>query len=96
MNLEIITNNRKRGFVYRHDVPAKILKDQFGHLDEDEGFDGFFKYRGYWYHVSDFMRISNNSDLKGWDWYHSDSFFSGILIRLSNDGETFVVGRYYS
>ena len=51
--------------------------------------------KGYWYHTSDFMRIPHGSDFKGWDGYASDSYFSGVLIKLSRDGEEYMVGTYY-
>ena len=55
-----------------------------------EQIDGFFKYRGYWYHLDQFMRIPGQM-FNGEDWngYHADSFFSGILIRMSDDGEEY-------
>lgn len=30
----------------------------------------------------------------GWDGYHGDSYFSGIVIKLSPDGEQYQVGKY--
>lgn len=41
------------------------------------------------------MRIPHGSDFKGWDGYASDSYFSGVLIKLSRDGEEYMVGTYY-
>jgi hypothetical protein len=32
----------------------------------------------------------------GWDGVVSDTYFSGVLIALSNDGEEYIVGTYYS
>jgi hypothetical protein len=96
MALSIVTNNRFRDFVYRSDVPEKVLADQFDHMSEEDGVDGFFQYRGYWYHLSDFMGIENNPEMAGWQGYSSDSAFSGVLICVSRDGESVKVGRYYS
>jgi len=95
-SLKIKTDNKWRNFVYRYDVPAKVLADQFDYLSEDDSLDGFFRYRNYWYHTSDFMRCSGMPDLKDWHGYSSDSAFSGILIRMSKDGEQFQVATYYS
>lgn len=37
---------------------------------------------------------SADSSFSGWDGYHSDSYFSGIVIKLSPDGEQYQVGTY--
>jgi len=74
------------------------LRKQFDYLTDDE-FDEmeFFKYKGYWYSIGDFMRIDSNSafDNRKWDGYSSDSYFSGVLMKYCYDG-TVVVGRFYS
>jgi hypothetical protein len=94
-----ITNGQWRDFVYRSDVPAKILSQQFDHLEEENSFDGFFCYRGHWYHLSDFMRSETNmfgdAPFKV-DGYASDSYFSGVVIRISRDGEQYKVATYLS
>ena len=100
-DLTIRTNHQWRQFTYRSEVPDKVLADQFDHLDEDEGFDGFFCYRGIWYHLSDFMRVGypgpfGQTAMGGWHGYASDSFFSGVLIKVSEDGEEFQVATYFS
>lgn len=97
-SITITSDEKIKQFKYRHEVPAKILKDHFGHLSEDEAVDGFFKYRGYWYHLSDFMRITPGMapHFNRWSGYLSDSFFSGIVIMLLGDMETYKIGRFYS
>lgn len=92
--VDIRTNNVHRPFAYRHEVPLKVLRDQFLHLEDE--IDGFIKYRGYWYHSSDFMSLQHNSDLSNWDGYISDTYFSGIVIRITNGGNSCIMGRYYS
>jgi len=88
--MNIVTNHHKRQFAYRNEVPANVLADQFDHLDAAD-VDGFFRYRRYWYHVSDFT-VSTSPELADWHGFHADSFFSGIAIRISEDGETYQVG----
>lgn len=91
----IKTNFHWRDFKYRDEVPAKVLAEQFNHLEEEDAIDGFFKYRGWWYHVSDFLRLENAMLIqKGWQGYHADSYFSGRLLRVSNDGERYQVATY--
>ena len=96
--LTITTNHNHRCFMYGREVPEAILADQFDHLDENEQHDGFIYYRKCWYHVSDFMRIENhsNAEFSTWDGYASDSFFSGVLIRLTNDGDSYQIATYIS
>ncbi len=99
MSLTIKTDNKFKFFAYRADVPAKVLADQFSHLpeDSDDGLDNFFCYRGRWYHISDFMRIDNAAtDLKGWDGYSGDSYFSGVLLKVSRDGDRYKAATYFS
>jgi hypothetical protein len=88
--MKIITNYQWRQFKYRDEVPQSVLDDQFDYLDEDE-IDGFFCYRGVWYHVGEFMAFREGYTDK-WHGYHSDSFFSAVLIELSDDGEEYRVG----
>ena len=105
MTPTIRTNNHWRDFTYRWDVPANVLESQFdwmrvdGKWPEDDYIDGFFQYRGIWYHTADFMRWTcpqDDNPMEKWDGYHGDSFFSGVLIKLSNDGEQYQVATYCS
>ena len=95
MPLIIQTNNHNRFFAYRHDVPEEILQEQFDYQDEDTH-DGFFKFKGHWYHIDQFMRIDPSAPggFQKWHGYHADSFYSGVLIQVSDDGETYKVATY--
>ena len=98
-DLQIITNYHWRPFVYRHDVPAAVLADDFDYQDDDVC-DGYFEYRGRWYHLDEFMRINRQDPgcpfgVK-WNGYASDSFFCGVLLQVSDDGEEYRVGTYLS
>jgi len=105
MPVTIKTNHQWRDLLYRSDVPEAILKDQFDYQDPDETLDGFFKYRGYWYHIDGFMAVTRTpatvsaadwSPLQNWDGYASDSYFSGVVIKFSDDCEQIKVGTYFS
>jgi hypothetical protein len=96
--MKIKTNRRWREFKLREDVPSKILKSQFDWTDKDHALycdysDGFIEYHGCWYHLSQFVR---SGAPEGWQGAHGDSFFSGVVIRLSSDGERYQIGTYYS
>ena len=92
--VHVRTDNKWKNFVYGHDVPKKAKKD-FDHLDDDESSDGFFCYLGRWYHISDFMVTPKDFNCEmPWDGYHSDSFFSGVVLKVAKDGERYQVGTY--
>lgn len=91
-NLTIVTNRQWRNFVYRADVPADVLASEFDWTDEDES-DGFFCYRGEWYHLSQFMCSTN---VPGFSGVHTDTYFSGIAVNVSSDGEQYQIARFYS
>ena len=62
-----------------------LVRDLFN----DAGYsDGFIRYRGFWYHLADFERRS----IGEWHGQHCDSFFSAVLVRVSDDGETYRIG----
>ena len=74
MSTTIITDHKWKSFVYRSDVPAKILAGQFDYLSEDDATDGFFRYRRNWYHLSDFMRSeSTDPVMSSFDGIAADS-----------------------
>jgi hypothetical protein len=90
-----------RDFVDRWDVPSDVLADTFDYQNPEEATSGFFHYNGCWYHLDQFMRFGfpgeSKPDWAGtWDGYSSDSFFSGVVIKLSDDGEQYKIGTYFS
>jgi hypothetical protein len=95
MTITIKTNRQWRDLVYRSDVPADVLASEFDYQDAEDVLDGFFRYRGHWYHLDQFMPAPI-ATIAGWDGYASDSYFSGIVIKLSRDGERIKVGTYFS
>ena len=95
--MKVITDHKWHDFKFDYEVPEKVLKDLFSHLDEDET-DYFFKYHNRWYHISDFMRMEPGTLFYGsnkWDGYLSDTFFSGILIKMDEDCDKYMVGMFY-
>ena len=93
--MSVTTNHHWRPFLSRLDVPTGILVSQFDWTDADfaahgDYSDGFICYRNTWYHLGDFMR----GGVDGWHGSHANSFFSGVLIRLSDDGEEYQIGTW--
>ena len=73
------------------------LRKEFDYLSEEE-FDEreFFKYRGVWYDLGEFMRLEHNSPFGNkWESYFSDSYFSGVVVKNCYDGSV-IVGTYLS
>ena len=102
MTVTIKTNNQARNLFYGYNfTPAECAEHriEFNYLSEQEFLDNsFFKYRGEIFSLDNFVSLSslNSQPFEGWDGYHGDSYFSGTIIKLANDGESVIVGRYYS
>ena len=105
--MKVITNNNWRNFCYRDEVPEKVLQNDFDWTKDDfiqygDYADGFFQYKGTWYHIDEFMANSypfNGVPLdcqKNWDAFYSDTFFSGVAIKISDDGEQYQIALVLS
>lgn len=92
--MEIKTNNQERNLIYGYELSAKERAEFDCIAPEDFDAHNFVRYRGRVYDVSEFMRCGES--LAGWHGYASDSYFSGVVIRLSPDGERAVMGTYFS
>ena len=91
--MRIRSNGHARPIVSRFEVPASILASEFDWTDpEDPG--SFFKYRGVWRELGEFTLAPDS--LAGWDGYHGDTYFSGTVIRVVDDGDSVVCGTYLS
>ena len=99
MSVTIKTNNVPREMLMLFQLDEKeqqLIKKQFDYFSEEELEEQyFFNYKGYWYCLSDFLRVENSDTFKGWDGYSSDSYFSGVLIKVKDDWDV-ICGRYYS
>lgn len=91
MPLEVISNYHDRQFLYRDEVPRSVLEDELDWTTEDD-MDGYIRYRDDWYHLRQFMRCDGQD---GWHSCHGDSYFSGVFIAISDDGETYRIASYY-
>jgi len=97
--MKIHTNNKPRLLTDAYQLIEKE-REEFDYLDWeaiDSGNDSaaFFRYKGRLYDLGEFMRIEDNSELQGWHGYSSDSAFSGKLIKLCDDNDYIIVGRYF-
>jgi hypothetical protein len=107
---EIRTDHKWKPFKYWYEVPYHVQADRLD-LDPDEDIDdainavddmgyndGWILYKDMWFHTTDFMRIDKYHPFhdSGWSGYMADSFFSGVVIDISEDGEAYKIGTYFS
>jgi hypothetical protein len=106
--MKIICNNKPRQMISFYDVPIKSQSD-FDYLDDSAKCDyRIVKYKGHYYDVYDTQRIevthgapmgwamvvTPESPLAKFDSIISESYFSGILFKLSCD-DSVIVARYF-
>ena len=94
--MKIYTNYHHRQFIYYHDLSPKykaLADNDYDYLDEDSKHDQWIIYRDSLYHTSDFISLHNRfytsqgmaDSFPNYDGYFSDSFFSGVLIKLHEE-----------
>jgi hypothetical protein len=98
--LHIYGNNHARDFIYWHELTESEQKELDWVLTSDtmtpDDWQGF-RYKGNVYSLDDFMRAPAGMFAPyDFDGYMSDSFFSGILIRLTEDNDRVLVYTYIS
>ena len=94
--LTIKTNRHWHNYLYGYELTEEEAKE-FDYIGEDDfPSHDFARYQGVIYDVQEFMSSGRIPEFKDWDGYLSDSFFSGVLIKLSDDGEQYQIGMYYS
>lgn len=103
--MKITTNHNRREIIDASQLTAKERED-FDHLDwaaMERGNDSasFVRYKGNLWDLGDMEPGPGSSmpeELKGWNAYRSDTFFSGTVFRyVREDGEDLIIcGTYYS
>lgn len=95
-------------FDYLLENPETMTDEELQQAWMDSGAN-FIRYKGELYDLSEFVRIvppgsqsvgfehhDHNDHFNGWHGIRTDSYFSGLLVRLVGDsGESVIVGRYY-
>ena len=89
--MQVITNHHEREIVYYCEL-TDTERSEFDWNGADECH--FVRYKGNVVCISEFMRT--NGHFPGWDGYESDSFFSGLLVKYSDDTDFVVMGWYMS
>lgn len=91
MSIEIITNNVSRELIYY----SELTDDEKAEKDYCTEDDSFVRYKGQVYALIDFIRVPDDTEFPGWDGYASDSYFSGVLLKLDED-DGVIMGTYFS
>jgi hypothetical protein len=93
--MEIISNGTPRDMVPFYALPANVQSKVSQNYANADLFD-WVQYKGEWYCMEDFVRVGKDSPFPEWDGCLSDTYFSGVLVRLVDDGERVIFGRYFS
>ena len=91
--MKIKSNYHWNNFLYGYELTEKE-KDDFDYV-YDINSESFFRYKHCTYWIGDFLNIDpSNSEhpFSGWHGYISESYFSAIVIRISEDAEQYQVG----
>ena len=100
--MKLKQNHVPRDIIMWYDLTAAEQRE-FDWLDTDDKRNEatFFRYKGVVYALSEFMSITPaiapHCQRPGWekfDGYHSDSFFSGVLVRYVEDWRV-IAATYY-
>ena len=94
MAVVVSSDGKFKPFLYDYEVPKKVLA-AYDWLDDDAKADGWVKYKNEYMHLSDFMRLSGSGMGRDWNGHNGDSYFSGTVIKMTDDGEEYKIGRYY-
>lgn len=89
----IKTNKHYRPILTWYDLTDKEQADIIDDYDTVQE-SSFFRYKGQVYDLNDFMREPCEVDGQTWDASHGTSYFSGVVINLSNDGDSIQVGYW--
>ena len=95
----IKTNNRTRALFPACEVAyseRETFRREFDWMDQEE-FDRaiFFKYRGEYYALAQFIRVEGDLLAKGWQGQLGETAFSSLLIKIKDSCQSVIVGRYY-
>jgi len=92
--MKIVTDHKWKDFVYFTDLTNKEKKELDWIIYKD--YASIIRYRGNVYALDEFVRTEGIEELSDWHGYAADTFFSGIVIKVSDDGEQYMIGRYCS
>lgn len=96
--MKIKTNHHYRPVLYWNDLTDAEQaehQDDYGAVHHSR----FFRYQNCLYDLNHFLRVNDalngrgqDHSLYGWDGYKNESFFSSVVVKYGEDGETVKVG----
>src|SRR5271169_6117438 len=94
------TNNKWRLLINWQDLTVGEQEEfDWINTEEKQSDASFFRYRKNVYCLDMFMLFGKDqmNIAKGWQAYHSDSYFSGIVIKINpDDNEEIMIGTFFS
>jgi hypothetical protein len=91
-DMNIRTNNHARPLLGFYDLSEKE-RTEVGSAYDIVGAQ-FVRYKEWVYAMDDFVGTTA-PEFEGWHGVYPESYFSGVLVRLSDDGETVQMGTYF-
>ena len=93
MNIRITTNNNPRDILTFHELTEAEQREAAENIGQEyaESMD-YFWYKGQIHCLSDFM-VAGDA-FPDWAGYFPETYFSGLLVRVMDDGERVIIGRY--
>ena len=94
--INIITDHKWKNFLYGNQLTPKE-RNEFDHLSEEEINNGtFIRYCNRVYCLDDFMLIDEKDPfhLFGYVGSYGNSFFSGVIIKISSCVEQYQIATY--
>lgn len=102
MTVTVKTNHVPRDVVEGFELSAEE-RAQFDYVDwqsvdRGEASPTFFRYKGELHDLGEFTTWTTtpHDELRSWDGYRSDTFFSALVVRYVDDFERVVVGVVFS
>jgi hypothetical protein len=106
---KITTNNHERELLSLLELPTTV-RDEYDYITEDDACTPrFVAYRGDWYDVHDMQvitvapahtpfgyNVTQDDPLAAWHGIATDSHWSGVVVRYTDDYEHVVIGRAWS
>ena len=92
MTFTIKTNNIPRDVITGAELDDKE-KAEFDYYTNDELYEAsFFRYNGNVYDLGEFLLAPES--LAPWHGHFGTSYFTGIVIKYADGGDSVIVGRY--
>jgi hypothetical protein len=81
-----------------HNIEVEYKVPEWADQNDENACEAFFRYKGNDYFLSEFTRFDENGDFgkHGFHGGHGESYFSGVVIKLVDNGDYVKAYRYVS